>query len=594
MSDSVSGPQSFESQTLRGIAGSPGVAIGPAVVLGTSGTRFKKSKIADRDIESEVERFRAAVKLAKSGLRGLVERTSRLGTELTILEAYTLMVGDPILADEAERRIRGGRECAEWAVSDAVQELSSQVMVADDAYIRERAHDFNFVGDIIIRALMGEDNAQPLAKLDRPSVVVAHNLSPTDVAAMARQAVMGIVTGGGTRTSHVAIMARALEIPAILGVPDALERINSGDELIVDGARGELIVWPSEREIADAREREEQHLSRHRRLRDTRHRPASTACGVPIVLRANIELPGEALLAKDHGAVGIGLYRTEFMCVGRSTPPSEDEQYEVFRTVVQLMSPHPVTLRTFDMGGDKRVLDCAVDSERNPALGLRAVRLALAAPEVFLRQLCAMVRASAHGPAQILVPMIATLGEFRKVKALLVRAIEDVDRRGLGRAPVVPLGVMVEVPSVALLADRFAGEADFLSLGTNDLVQYTLAADRTSRSLAYLASPFDPAVIGFIDNVVRAVRRHGRPLSVCGEMASEPLGAILLVGMGLRELSMEASAVPEIKEVLSRVTLAEAQQAARRALRLDTAEAVEADLARAFEQRLSDVPETPG
>jgi phosphotransferase system enzyme I (PtsI) len=577
------------SARLHGIAGSPGIAIGPAVVIGPSAARFKQRNVADHDVEAEVLRFHSAVKHARAGLRRVMQRAGHLGAELTILEAYILMLGDPVLAEESERRIRVDRQCSEWAVSRAIQEMSSQVLASDDMYLRERSRDFHFVGDMLIRALRGEQDTHHFVKLDRPSIIVAHDLSPADTAAMVREPVIALVTEVGTRTSHTSIMARALEIPAVVGVADALSRINFGDDLIVDGMRADVIVAPSADELAEAHERELQHISRVRSLRHTRDRPTTTACGVPIALRANIELPGEALLAVDHGAQGVGLYRTEFLYVDRSAPPSENEQYELFRTVIHTVAPHPVVLRTFDLGGDKFASALDMPADMNPALGLRAIRLALSAPEVFLLQLRAMVRASAHGPLSIMIPMVSTLSELRQVKLLLGRAIEQVDARAQARAPHIPLGVMIEVPSAALLSDAFAREADFMSLGTNDLVQYTLAADRTSHALAHLASPFDPSVLRLIRMVCDASQRQATPLSLCGEMASDPLGAVLLIGLGLRELSMEASSIPEIKETLRRVTLSEAEEAARALLQLESADDVVAGLERLFASRLADL-----
>ena len=574
---------------LRGIAGSMGVAIGPAVVTGHTTARFKQRHIADRDVDAEILRFQAAVRHAKAGIRKVMQRAGHLGAELTILEAYTLMLGDPILAEETERFIRVDRQCAEWAVARTIEGMAAQVLSADDLYLRERGHDFQFVGDMIVRALRGDRENQALLKLERPSIVVAHDLSPADTAAMVREPVIALVTEVGTRTSHTSIMARALEIPAVVGVADALARINSGDEIVVDALLGEVIVSPGADDLLLAREREQQYLTKCRRLRHTRDRTPITACGVPVALRANIELPGEALLAVDHGAQGIGLYRTEFMYVDRATPPTEDEQYELYRTVIQTMAPHPVTLRTFDIGGDKFVSSFALPAELNPALGLRAVRLALASPDLFLAQLRAMVRASVHGPMQIMIPMIATLAELRQVRSLLQRAIGQVDSRGQPRAPRIPLGAMIEIPSAAILADSFAREADFLSIGTNDLVQYTLAADRTSQALAHLATPYDPSVLRLVHGVAAAGRRRDRVVSLCGEMASEPLGAILLVGLGLRDLSMESSSVPEIKEAIHRVTLDEAEAVAKAVLEMDTADAVTSELERAFGPRLTDL-----
>jgi phosphotransferase system enzyme I (PtsI) len=341
--------------------------------------------------------------------------------------------------------------------------------------------------------------------------------------------------------------------------------------------------------ITEAEERAKKHIALVRHLREDRDKQAATADGIAVHLRANIEFVAEAPLAIDHGAEGIGLYRTEFLYVDRAAPPDEDEQYEVYRGVLETMHPRPVTLRTFDIGGDKFVSTFQVPPEMNPALGLRAVRLALSRPDVFLAQLRAMVRASAHGEMRIMIPMIASLREFEEVRRLLGVALREVNARGQKHAPTIPLGVMIEVPGAAVMADLFARSADFLSLGTNDLVQYALAIDRTSRSLAYLASPFDPAILRLIVTSVTAAQRYDRPISVCGAMASDPLAAVLLIGLGVRELSMEAAAIPEIKEALHRVSTAEAEAVAAEALRQESAEDVERCLAAAFAPRLFDL-----
>jgi phosphoenolpyruvate-protein phosphotransferase (PTS system enzyme I) len=310
---------------------------------------------------------------------------------------------------------------------------------------------------------------------------------------------------------------------------------------------------------------------------------------VRVQLRANVELPAEAVLAREQGADGIGLYRTEFLYIDRASPPTEDQQFEIFRKVVQAMGSKPVTLRTFDIGGDKFVSTFPLPPEMNPMLGLRAVRLALSRPDVFLEHLRAMVRASAFGDVRIMIPMVAGLNELRQVRTLLAQAQAEVRARGQACADEIPLGVMIEVPAAAVLVDHFAREAAFLSLGTNDLIQYALAVDRTSRSLAYLAAPFDPSILRLILNVIRAGRDFSRPVCICGAMASEPLAAVLLLGLGMRDFSMEAAAIPEIKEALRRVSLVEAEQVAAEALSRATAEEVEACVAGAFAPRLCDL-----
>jgi phosphotransferase system enzyme I (PtsI) len=406
---------------------------------------------------------------------------------------------------------------------------------------------------------------------------------------MVREPALAFVTCVGTRTSHTSIMARALEIPCVVGVNNALEQIRTGDILVVDGLTGQVFVHPTDQSIRDARLRSEQHLAFARRLLSARHKPAVTADGVPLALKANVELPAEAILAVDHGAQGIGLYRTEFLYIDRTTQPGEDEQYEVYRAIVEAVSPQPVTLRTFDIGGDKFASTFQMPAEMNPALGLRAVRLALKQPEVFLTQLRAMVRASAHGDVRIMVPMVSSVHEMREVKRLIAQAREQVRARGQAFEEHIPLGMMIEVPAAAIMADVFAREAEFFSLGTNDLVQYALAIDRASQSLAAQASPFDPAILRMIKFVTDAGKARGIPVSLCGAMASDPLAACLLVGLGLRELSMEAAAIPEIKEAVRRLNVPEAEAIAEQALACDSADAVEELLARELAPRLIDL-----
>jgi phosphotransferase system enzyme I (PtsI) len=368
-----------------------------------------------------------------------------------------------------------------------------------------------------------------------------------------------------------------------------LRRVSAGDTVIVDGLRGTVVVRPTQEQLDEARGRADRHSAQAKELQESRHRAPTTKDGVPLTLRANVELPAEAILARDQGADGIGLYRTEFLYIDRASPPTEDQQFEIFRAVVEAMRPKPVVLRTFDIGGDKFASTFQVPPEMNPMLGLRAVRLALSRPDVFLEHLRAMVRASAYGNVKIMIPMVASLSELRHVRALLAEAHADVRDRGLPCADEIPLGVMIEVPSAAVMVDLFAQEAAFLSLGTNDLIQYTLAVDRTSRSLAYLASPFDPSILRLVAGVLRAGEEWECPVSICGAMASDPLAAMLLLGLGVRDFSMEAAAIPEIKEALRRVSLVDAETTAAAAMRLHTAEEVEHCVAASFAPLLYDL-----
>jgi phosphotransferase system enzyme I (PtsI) len=589
MTDAEGQKETRTEVALAGLPGSPGVALGKAVVLAIGRTGVVHRHVDASEVGIEIERFKAGVARAAAELRELANNSRPTATkiEISVLEAYTLMVEDELLLAEVTRRIKRDLVCAEWALDLAVTEMAAQLRRAGDAYLAERSHDFEFVGARIRLAIGGTPTAVVLEGAE-PRVIVAHDLSPAETVGLTRDKVLALVTEVGTRTSHTAIVARALEIPAVVGVAGALAHIGNGDSIIVDGLRGQLLLHPRPETTAEHQTRAARFRSIQRLRREARDRPSKLGSGELIELRANIEIPLEALGALEHGARGVGLYRTEFLYVDRNEPPSEDEQYDTYRRVAEIMNPLPVTLRTFDIGGDKFVSVFQVPSEMNPALGLRAVRLGLARPEIFMTQLRAMVRATAHGKLRIMLPMIASLGELFAVKELFDQAVKDVDARGLPRAEHISLGIMVEVPSVAVMAHEFAEHAEFMSIGTNDLVQYTLAVDRSTPELAYLASYFDPAILRLIQNVIEAGRAKQRPVILCGAMASDPMAALLLVGMGLREMSMEAAAIPEVREVLANVTREQVERAASDALAERTAAGVQAAITRHFGGLLSE------
>lgn len=577
MADSVSGMRAAIRPVveLDGIAGSPGLSIGPALVVEVRRPGVVKRRLVKHQAAGEVERYQQAIDRAALELQEVAARATGGHIETSVLQAYVLMVQDQTLRENVERRILLDLVCAEWALDLAVDEIAAHLAQAPDPYLSERSHDVRFVGDRILAVLSGQHSIVSLPDTGEPVVVVAHDLSPAETAELSRDRVLALVTEVGTRTSHTAIVARALEIPAVVGAVGAVSRIGNGDTVIVDGLRGRVIVSPGEEMLEASRRRADRYRALTSELRALHDRPATTRCGIHIHLRANIELPTEVDGALAHGAEGIGLYRTEFLYVDRPEPPTEEEQYEVYRRVVETVAPLPVTLRTFDIGGDKLAPSLHGPPGLNPALGVRAIRLGLAIPELLMTQLRAMVRASAHGRVQILIPMVATVGEFRAVQRMVYQAMDEIDARGLPRAAFIPCGCMIEVPSAAMMADELAREAAFLSIGTNDLVQYTLAVDRGRRELVTLASPFDPAVLRLIWRTARAGERQNRRVLACGAMASDPLAVLLLLGMGLRELSMEGAAIPELKEAISRVSMQELEQLADAALASSTAEEVE-------------------
>jgi phosphoenolpyruvate-protein phosphotransferase (PTS system enzyme I) len=591
----VSGPTGDEpGVTLFGIAGSHGVAIGPAVVIERADRAFPRRTIRQTEADDEFRRFEAAVADVQAGWRAMIGKLPEGRPEGAILDAYVLMVGDGLLAREVRTQIHEQRRSAEWAVATAVRGLAQQLFAVDDPYLRERSHDVDFVGHQLVRSMIAaaapkSDADGQSIRVSEAAIVVAHDLSPADTAAMHSSGVLGFVTEVGSRTSHTSIMARALEIPAVVGVEGALARVAPGDLLIVDGLRGTVVVRPNDAELDEAHRRTARYRAMAEKLSKSRDVPAATQEGTRVKLGANIELPDESRVALEHGAEGVGLYRTEFLYVDKKAPPSEEQQLEAFRKVVSAMGERPVTLRTFDIGGDKFVSSFKLPSELNPMLGLRAVRLALTEPEVLLAHLRAMVRASAFGTVRVMVPLVCTVDELAQVRALLEQAQAEVRARGQAAAARIPLGAMIETPAAAMTADLFAREADFLSIGTNDLVQYAVAVDRGNRALAHLATPLQPSVLRLIDGVLKAGDEHRCPVSVCGQMASEPLGALLLVGLGVRELSMEPLAIPEVKAALSRVRLDELEAIAAQALASRSARAVEELLGDALEPRVHDL-----
>lgn len=584
-------PSSRRTVILTGIPGAPGIATGPAKIVDTRRAATVHRHVSKKHVDDEVERFQYAARVAADGLRDVARRVRKTPTraDTSIVEAYVMMVEDEVLHEDVERFIRVDHMCAEWALEKSVGDLARQLRAAGDSYLAERSHDIEFIGDRIQGAFGGKSPDSRVPELDEPCILVAKDLSPAETAALNREHVLAFVTEVGTRTTHTAILARALEIPAVVGTADALARIGTDDTLVVDAYKGEVIVSPTREMIGAVRARQERHAAVARTFVEARDRPSQTKCGTPISLLANIELPEETGIAMREGARGIGLYRTEFLYVNRAQPPSEDEQYNVYRQVLDQTGEFPVTLRTFDIGGDKYASAFKVPEGMNPALGLRAIRLGLARPDIFLPQLRAMVRASAHGALKIMIPMVATVPELLAVRKLLDRAIREVDAAGHERAKHIPLGIMVEVPSAALMAPELAEYAEFFSVGTNDLIQYTLAVDRTSRELAYLASPFDPGILRLLRCVIDASVANNRPVTVCGAMASDPLAAVVLLGMGFRELSLEASSIAEVKEAISRISLKEAEDAAATVLRLASADQVEQVVAATFALRFRDL-----
>jgi phosphoenolpyruvate-protein phosphotransferase (PTS system enzyme I) len=556
----------------RGIAVSPGVAIGPALVVDTEGYRIPQRFIAANRRGPEVDRLHAALTAAADEAR--VHRdaiTAKLGKQYgAIFAAHAMLIEDPELIREIEELIRGQNHTAEYAVSRVIRRHAKALESLADEQFSTRSSDLFDIEKGILRRLLGSQS-EGIKDLKHPVVVLAHDLTPSETAKLDPKLVYAFATEAGGRASHTAIMAGVLEIPAVVGLGRFLTDISGADEVIVDGNRGVLIISPDEETREHYLQIQKRFGSFHRRLEELRDLPAETKDGVRVRLLGNIEFPHEVKHCLDRGAEGIGLYRTEFLYLNKDVDPDEDEHVEAYLTVLRTLGSRPVVIRTLDLGADKFARQNDKHEERNPSLGLRSIRLCLRNLALFKTQLRAILRASAYGDVRIMFPMVSTLLELRQCKMFLAEVKEDLEEEGISFNRDLPVGTMIEVPSAALMADALAREVDFFSIGTNDLIQYTLAADRTNETVASLYSAGDPAVLRLLEMVIKAAREQDVEVSVCGEMSGDPLYTMLLLGLGLEQLSVTPQNVPEIKKIIRSVTLEEAKNVAREALSFDTA-----------------------
>jgi phosphotransferase system enzyme I (PtsI) len=557
---------------LRGIAVSPGVAIGEAMVVGNEGFRIPRRFVARDAVDDELERLSKAMEAASAEIAHNRDAVSReLGEEYgAIFEAHLQMLQDGRLRNEVEELIRQRHYSPEYAVSRILRRYAQVFQNLQNQYLAERANDIFDIEKRLLRNLLGR-RREGLSHITSPVVVLAHNLTPSEAANLDRRFVLGFVTEVGGPSSHTAIVAEALEIPAVVGTGAFLTGVSGGDRVIIDGDKGLVILHPDQDTLARYKREVEEHRSRAQRLETLRDLPAVTADGVRIELSGNIEFPDEVDHCVERGADGIGLYRTEFLYLGSENEPDEEVHYLAYRRVLKAMGDKPVVIRTFDLGADKMPQLPKPEDERNPFLGLRSIRLALRNLPMFRTQLRAALRASAEGNLQIMFPLISTLMELRQAKMVLADVMEDLDEHGIPFRRDIPVGMMVEVPSAVMLIDLFVEEVDFLSIGTNDLIQYTLAVDRSNKDVVGLYNAADPAVLKLIDMTIQAAVRRQRPVGLCGQMSSNPLYTMLLLGMGLRRLSVPPSAIPEIKKICRSVTLAQCEPVARRALGMENA-----------------------
>ncbi len=565
------------SRFIDGIAASPGIVIGPAWLLRWDLPRVPHITVPAERAAAEVARFHEALDYTRGVISGIQRDTeAKLGVvEARIFEPQILMLQDPDMIAGTEAWIRDNHLSAERAFELRLLEYQSEWSRSGHPMIMDRLNDLLDVGVRVMRRLL--DQPEPdlsLGGATEPVILVARDLTPTITVQLERDAILGIATDAGTRTSHSAILARSLGIPAVVALGDLSTRVRSGQQLVLDGRNGRVLLDPTEAEQAAYRERDVKMREWEQELIRLSQLDAITPDKLPVTVRANIDLPGEAVHARNHGARGIGLYRTEFLVVGRSSPPDEEEQYRSYKQVAEVFPDDAVYIRTFDLGGDKFPLFLHMPPEENPFLGWRAIRVCLDTPDLFRTQLRALLRATAHGDVRIMIPLVNEVAEVVRTRELLEEQAESLRKEGIPFNTAWKLGIMIETPAAALIATELARYADFFSIGSNDLVQYTLAVDRGNARLAPRYNPFHPAVLRLIKATADAGRHAGIEVSVCGEVASHPLAVYLLLGMGITALSVGPASLPEIKKVIRSVPAADAREAVGRALEADSAEEV--------------------
>ena len=563
-------------QIIKGIPVSPGVAIQEALVLDAEDQPVPRRTVPAERVQEQLNQLNRALQGSVSEIEELRNQTSRsLGPDLGKIFSFHLgMLADEHLIGQIRDLIQNERVTCEYAVYETMRRLAKTFLQAESRYLRERVSDVWDLERRVLRHLIGEASAE-LSKVDRPTALVAHDLTPSQTAALDKQHIRAIATDAGGRTSHTAILAHALGIPAIVGLGKASALVNSGDTIIVDGNRGLVVIDPDAARLMEYRQEVRRLALVEEGLDELKDLPAVTTDGVDIELLANIEFPTEIGDALGRGAQGIGLYRTEFLFLASETSPSEDEQYETYRAALRALGGKTLTIRTLDLGADKvpaSSLDVDLDftQERNPFLGVRSIRLCLQNLPLFKTQLRAILRASTEGPIRIMFPLISHVMELRQARMILQDVMEDLDEQGVPYREDIPVGMMIEVPSAALQAKTFAREVDFFSIGTNDLIQYTVAVDRSNERIASLYSGAHPAVIALVRDVVRAANRQGIEVSLCGELAGQVEYTPLLLGLGLRKLSLTPPAIPEIKRAIRSLTIEQCRRVARKAAAFDS------------------------
>ncbi|WJC89710.1 phosphoenolpyruvate--protein phosphotransferase [Staphylococcus aureus] len=562
------------SKLIKGIAASDGVAIAKAYLLVEPDLTFDKNEKVT-DVEGEVDKFNNAIEASKVELTKIRNNAEvQLGADkAAIFDAHLLVLDDPELIQPIQDKIKNENANAASALTDVTTQFVTIFESMDNEYMKERAADIRDVSKRVLSHILGVELPNP-SMIDESVVIVGNDLTPSDTAQLNKEFVQGFATNIGGRTSHSAIMSRSLEIPAIVGTKSITQEVKQGDMIIVDGLNGDVIVNPTEDELIAYQDKRERYFADKKELQKLRDADTVTVDGVHAELAANIGTPNDLPGVIENGAQGIGLYRTEFLYMGRDQMPTEEEQFEAYKEVLEAMDGKRVVVRTLDIGGDKELSYLNLPEEMNPFLGYRAIRLCLAQQDIFRPQLRALLRASVYGKLNIMFPMVATINEFREAKAILLEEKENLKNEGHDISDDIELGIMVEIPATAALADVFAKEVDFFSIGTNDLIQYTLAADRMSERVSYLYQPYNPSILRLVKQVIEASHKEGKWTGMCGEMAGDETAIPLLLGLGLDEFSMSATSILKARRQINGLSKNEMTELANRAVDCATQEEV--------------------
>ncbi|API79085.1 phosphoenolpyruvate--protein phosphotransferase [Staphylococcus argenteus] len=562
------------SKLIKGIAASDGVAIAKAYLLVEPDLTFDKTEKVT-DVEGEVAKFNSAIEASKVELTKIRNNAEvQLGADkAAIFDAHLLVLDDPELIQPIQDKIKNENANAATALTDVTTQFVTIFESMDNEYMKERAADIRDVSKRVLSHILGVELPNP-SMIDESVVIVGNDLTPSDTAQLNKEFVQGFATNIGGRTSHSAIMSRSLEIPAIVGTKSITQEVKQGDMIIVDGLNGDVIINPTEDELIAYQDKRERYFADKKELQKLRDADTVTVDGVHAELAANIGTPNDLPGVIENGAQGIGLYRTEFLYMGRDQMPTEEEQFEAYKEVLEAMDGKRVVVRTLDIGGDKELSYLNLPEEMNPFLGYRAIRLCLAQQDIFRPQLRALLRASVYGKLNIMFPMVATINEFREAKAILLEEKENLKNEGHDVSDDIELGIMVEIPATAALADVFAKEVDFFSIGTNDLIQYTLAADRMSERVSYLYQPYNPSILRLVKQVIEASHKEGKWTGMCGEMAGDETAIPLLLGLGLDEFSMSATSILKARRQINGLSKNEMTELANRAVDCATQEEV--------------------